>query len=70
LRLSLKSKEALIQCLKEEKSQMASPDENVSSRELQRLSAAQKEEKERESEVRQQCLKEGWWCVQYLLCGQ
>uniref|UniRef100_A0A8C0X4M3 CDK5 regulatory subunit-associated protein 2 n=1 Tax=Castor canadensis TaxID=51338 RepID=A0A8C0X4M3_CASCN len=53
LRLSLKSKEALIQCLKEEKSQMASPDENVSSRELQRLSAAQKEEKERESEAAQ-----------------
>ncbi|KAK7799801.1 hypothetical protein U0070_023235 [Myodes glareolus] len=34
LNLSLKSREVLIQCLKEEKSQMASPDENVSSGEL------------------------------------
>ncbi|KAF6327072.1 CDK5 regulatory subunit associated protein 2 [Rhinolophus ferrumequinum] len=50
LKLSLKSKEALIQCLKEEKSQMASLDENVSSGELQGLSAALREEKERETE--------------------
>ncbi|KAM6170018.1 LOW QUALITY PROTEIN: CDK5 regulatory subunit-associated protein 2 [Rhynchocyon petersi] len=50
LKLSLKSKEALIQCLKEEKSQMASVDENVSSGEL-RLSAAPREEKERETEA-------------------
>ncbi|KAG8518799.1 CDK5 regulatory subunit-associated protein 2, partial [Galemys pyrenaicus] len=51
LKLSLKSKEALIQCLQEEKSQMASPDGNVSSGELRGLSAAQREEKEREAEV-------------------
>ncbi|XP_052032610.1 CDK5 regulatory subunit-associated protein 2 isoform X2 [Apodemus sylvaticus] len=50
LKLSLKSKEALIQCLKEEKSQMASPDENVSSGELRGLSATLREEKEREAE--------------------
>uniref|UniRef100_A0A671FLW6 CDK5 regulatory subunit-associated protein 2 n=1 Tax=Rhinolophus ferrumequinum TaxID=59479 RepID=A0A671FLW6_RHIFE len=53
LKLSLKSKEALIQCLKEEKSQMASLDENVSSGELQGLSAALREEKERETEAAQ-----------------
>ncbi|XP_016011423.2 CDK5 regulatory subunit-associated protein 2 isoform X2 [Rousettus aegyptiacus] len=53
LKLSLKSKEALIQCLKEEKSQMASPDENVSSGGLQGLSAALREEKERETEAAQ-----------------
>ncbi|XP_029395947.1 CDK5 regulatory subunit-associated protein 2 isoform X3 [Mus pahari] len=50
LKLSLKSKEALIQCLKEEKSQMASPDENVSSAELRGLSATLREEKERDAE--------------------
>lgn len=50
LKLSLKSKEALIQCLKEEKSQMASPDENVSSGELRGLSATLREEKERDAE--------------------
>ncbi|KAM6183803.1 CDK5 regulatory subunit-associated protein 2 [Erethizon dorsatum] len=50
LKLSLKSKEALIQCLKEQKSQMASPDENVSSGELRGLSAARREEKERGAE--------------------
>ncbi|XP_007966431.3 CDK5 regulatory subunit-associated protein 2 isoform X2 [Chlorocebus sabaeus] len=53
LKLSLKSKEALIQCLKEEKSQMASPDENVSFRELRGLCAAPREEKERETEAAQ-----------------
>ncbi|XP_069332824.1 CDK5 regulatory subunit-associated protein 2 isoform X2 [Eulemur rufifrons] len=53
LKLSLKSKDALIQCLKEEKSQMASPDENVSSGELRGLSAALREEKERETEAAQ-----------------
>lgn len=53
LKLSLKSKEALIQCLKEEKSQMASPDENVSSGELRGLSATLREEKERDAEERQ-----------------
>uniref|UniRef100_A0A8C2P9S5 CDK5 regulatory subunit-associated protein 2 n=1 Tax=Capra hircus TaxID=9925 RepID=A0A8C2P9S5_CAPHI len=52
LKLSLKSKDALIQCLKEEKSQMASPDETVSSGELQGLSAAfsQAAQMEREKE--------------------
>ncbi|CAO2587864.1 CDK5 regulatory subunit-associated protein 2 [Lemmus lemmus] len=50
LKLSLKSKEALIQCLQEEKSQMASPDENVSSGELQGLSATLREAKERDAE--------------------
>ncbi|XP_064147604.1 CDK5 regulatory subunit-associated protein 2 isoform X2 [Loxodonta africana] len=59
LKLSLKSKEALIQCLKEEKSQMASPDENVSSGELRGLSAALREEKERETEaIHMECQKE------------
>uniref|UniRef100_A0A8D2D3N6 CDK5 regulatory subunit-associated protein 2 n=1 Tax=Sciurus vulgaris TaxID=55149 RepID=A0A8D2D3N6_SCIVU len=53
LKLSLKSKEALIQCLEEEKSQMASPDEDVSSGELRRLSAALREEKERDTEAAQ-----------------
>ncbi|XP_063643226.1 CDK5 regulatory subunit-associated protein 2 isoform X13 [Pan troglodytes] len=53
LKLSLKSKEALIQCLKEEKSQMASPDENVSSGELRGLCAAPREEKDRETEAAQ-----------------
>ncbi|XP_069868701.1 CDK5 regulatory subunit-associated protein 2 isoform X4 [Dipodomys merriami] len=46
LKLSLKSKEALIQCLKEGKSQMASPDENVASGELGGLSTALKEAEE------------------------
>ncbi|KAH0507429.1 Multiple epidermal growth factor-like domains protein 9 [Microtus ochrogaster] len=50
LKLSLKSKEALIQCLQEEKSQMASPDENVSSGELRGLSATLREAKERDAE--------------------
>lgn len=50
LKLSLKSKEALIQCLKEEKPQMASPDESVSSGELRGLSATLREEKERDAE--------------------
>uniref|UniRef100_A0A8C6DV25 CDK5 regulatory subunit-associated protein 2 n=1 Tax=Moschus moschiferus TaxID=68415 RepID=A0A8C6DV25_MOSMO len=53
LKLSLKSKDALIQCLKEEKSQMASPDETVSSGELQGLSAAQRGDREREAEAAQ-----------------
>ncbi|XP_054440445.1 CDK5 regulatory subunit-associated protein 2 [Pteronotus mesoamericanus] len=53
LKLSLKSKEALIQCLKEEKSQMVSPDENMSSGELRGPSAALREEKERETEAAQ-----------------
>lgn len=52
LKLSLKSKDALIQCLKEEKSQMASPDEAVSSGELQGLSAALRGDREGEAEVR------------------
>ncbi|XP_040338059.1 CDK5 regulatory subunit-associated protein 2 isoform X2 [Herpailurus yagouaroundi] len=51
LKLSLKSKEALIQCLKEEKSQMARPDESVSSGELRGLSAAPRGEKERDAEA-------------------
>ncbi|XP_055463511.1 CDK5 regulatory subunit-associated protein 2 isoform X6 [Psammomys obesus] len=51
LKLSLKSKEALIQCLKEEKSQMASPDANVSSGELRGLSATLRKEKERDGEA-------------------
>ncbi|XP_028610464.1 CDK5 regulatory subunit-associated protein 2 isoform X3 [Grammomys surdaster] len=54
LKLSLKSKEALIQCLKEEKSQMASPDENVSSGELRGLTATPREEKERDAEELQE----------------
>ncbi|CAO2587866.1 CDK5 regulatory subunit-associated protein 2 [Lemmus lemmus] len=49
LKLSLKSKEALIQCLQEEKSQMASPDENVSSGELRGLSTTLREAKERDA---------------------
>uniref|UniRef100_A0A8C4MXB1 CDK5 regulatory subunit-associated protein 2 n=1 Tax=Equus asinus TaxID=9793 RepID=A0A8C4MXB1_EQUAS len=53
LKLSLKSKEALIQCLEEEKSQMASSDKNVSSGELQGLSAALRGEKESETEAAQ-----------------
>ncbi|XP_041488388.1 multiple epidermal growth factor-like domains protein 9 [Microtus oregoni] len=53
LKLSLKSKEALIQCLQEEKSQMASPDENVSSGELLGLSATLREAKERDAEAAQ-----------------
>ncbi|XP_059956605.1 CDK5 regulatory subunit-associated protein 2 isoform X2 [Mesoplodon densirostris] len=53
LKLSLKSKEALIQCLKEEKSRMASPDENVSSGELRGLSAALRGDEERETEAAQ-----------------
>ncbi|XP_045325533.1 CDK5 regulatory subunit-associated protein 2 isoform X12 [Leopardus geoffroyi] len=51
LKLSLKSKEALIQCLKEEKSQMACPDESVSSGELRGLSATPRGEKERDAEA-------------------
>ncbi|CAN0465553.1 unnamed protein product [Rangifer tarandus platyrhynchus] len=53
LKLSLKSKDALIQCLKEEKSQMASPDEAVSSGELQGLSAALRGDREGEAEAAQ-----------------
>ncbi|XP_030877120.1 CDK5 regulatory subunit-associated protein 2-like [Leptonychotes weddellii] len=53
LKLSLKSKEALIQCLKEETSQMACPDESVSSGELQALSAAPRGEQERGAEAAQ-----------------
>ncbi|XP_004411600.1 PREDICTED: CDK5 regulatory subunit-associated protein 2 [Odobenus rosmarus divergens] len=53
LKLSLKSKEALIQCLKEEKSQMACPVESVSSGELQALSAAPRGEQERGAEAAQ-----------------
>ncbi|KAL1776267.1 CDK5 regulatory subunit-associated protein 2 isoform X2 [Sigmodon hispidus] len=56
LKLSLKSKEALIQCLKEEKSQMASPDEDVSSGELRGLSATLSKEKEKDVEAAQR----GW----------
>ncbi|XP_042769875.1 CDK5 regulatory subunit-associated protein 2 isoform X6 [Panthera leo] len=51
LKLSLKSKEALIQCLQEEKSQMACPDESMSSGELRGLSAAPRGEKERDAEA-------------------
>uniref|UniRef100_A0A8P0P1Q1 CDK5 regulatory subunit-associated protein 2 n=1 Tax=Canis lupus familiaris TaxID=9615 RepID=A0A8P0P1Q1_CANLF len=50
LKLSLKSKEALIQCLKEEKSQLACPGERVSSGELRGLSAAPRGEQERGAE--------------------
>ncbi|XP_040097709.1 CDK5 regulatory subunit-associated protein 2 isoform X3 [Oryx dammah] len=53
LKLSLKSKDALIQCLKEEKSQMASPDETVSSGEFQGLSAALRGDGEGEAEAAQ-----------------
>ncbi|XP_076701721.1 CDK5 regulatory subunit-associated protein 2 isoform X4 [Callospermophilus lateralis] len=53
LKLSLKSREALIQCLEEEKSQTACLDENVSSGELRRHSAALREEKERDAEAAQ-----------------
>ncbi|XP_057577669.1 CDK5 regulatory subunit-associated protein 2 isoform X17 [Hippopotamus amphibius kiboko] len=53
LKLSLKSKEALIQCLKEEKSQMASPDASMSSGELRGLSAALRGNQERETEAAQ-----------------
>ncbi|KAM8802867.1 CDK5 regulatory subunit-associated protein 2 [Rhynchonycteris naso] len=53
LKLSLKSKEALIQCLTEEKSQMAAPDESVSSGELRGLAAAQRGERERNTEAAQ-----------------
>uniref|UniRef100_A0A8C2P537 CDK5 regulatory subunit-associated protein 2 n=1 Tax=Capra hircus TaxID=9925 RepID=A0A8C2P537_CAPHI len=56
LKLSLKSKDALIQCLKEEKSQMASPDETVSSGELQGLSAREKERNRFEERI--QALRE------------
>ncbi|XP_039090553.1 CDK5 regulatory subunit-associated protein 2 isoform X3 [Hyaena hyaena] len=52
LKLSLKSKEALIQCLKE-KSQMAGPDASVSTAELRGLSAAPRGEEEREAEAAQ-----------------
>lgn len=47
----MKSKEALIQCLKEEKSQLARPGERVSSGELRGLSAAPRGEQERGAEV-------------------
>lgn len=50
----MKSKEALIQCLREEKSQMVPAAENVSSGELRGLSAACRAEKERETVVRPQ----------------
>ncbi|XP_048972380.1 CDK5 regulatory subunit-associated protein 2 isoform X9 [Canis lupus dingo] len=53
LKLSLKSKEALIQCLKEEKSQLACPGERVSSGELRGLSAAPRGEQERGAEAAQ-----------------
>ncbi|KAF6123570.1 CDK5 regulatory subunit associated protein 2 [Phyllostomus discolor] len=58
LKLSLKSKEALIQCLKEERSQMVSPGEDVSSAELRGLPAALREEKGRETEALQEDLRE------------
>lgn len=48
----MKSKEAVIQSLKEEKSQVASPEENIASEELRGLSATLREEKERGSKVR------------------
>lgn len=51
MKLSLKSIEALIRCLKKENPQMSSPDENVSSGELRGLSANLREEKERDAEV-------------------
>ncbi|XP_044120966.1 CDK5 regulatory subunit-associated protein 2 isoform X2 [Neovison vison] len=53
LKLSLKSKDALIQCLKEEKSQMACPDERVSSGELRGLSAAPRGDQEGGAEAAQ-----------------
>ncbi|XP_038538501.1 CDK5 regulatory subunit-associated protein 2 isoform X3 [Canis lupus familiaris] len=58
LKLSLKSKEALIQCLKEEKSQLACPGERVSSGELRGLSAAPRGEQERGAEALQEDLRE------------
>ncbi|XP_042636312.1 CDK5 regulatory subunit-associated protein 2 [Orycteropus afer afer] len=64
LKLSLKSKEALIQCLKEEKSQMASADENVVSGELRGLSVALREEKERETEAIQMELQKERNCFE------
>ncbi|XP_032162924.1 CDK5 regulatory subunit-associated protein 2 isoform X6 [Mustela erminea] len=53
LKLSLKSKDALIQCLKEEKSQMACPDERVSSGELRGLSVAPRGDQEGGAEAAQ-----------------
>ncbi|XP_075416523.1 CDK5 regulatory subunit-associated protein 2 isoform X2 [Tenrec ecaudatus] len=53
LKLSLKSKEALIQCLKEEKSRMASADESVASGERRGRPAAPREERQRETEAGQ-----------------
>lgn len=50
----MKSKEALIQRLREEKSQMAPAAENASSGEFRGLSAARRAEKERETVVRPQ----------------
>uniref|UniRef100_A0A5F8GH71 CDK5 regulatory subunit-associated protein 2 n=1 Tax=Monodelphis domestica TaxID=13616 RepID=A0A5F8GH71_MONDO len=53
LKLSLKKKDALIQELEEAQSQMASPDENLSSGKFRDLSAALREGKKLEIEVRQ-----------------
>ncbi|XP_074149016.1 CDK5 regulatory subunit-associated protein 2 isoform X4 [Sminthopsis crassicaudata] len=57
LRLTLKKKDALIQELEEAKSQMGSPDENLSSGKLRELTAAFREEKELEIEAVQMELK-------------
>uniref|UniRef100_A0A673UDE6 CDK5 regulatory subunit-associated protein 2 n=1 Tax=Suricata suricatta TaxID=37032 RepID=A0A673UDE6_SURSU len=64
LKLSLKSKEALIQCLKEEKSQMACPDESVASGELRGLSATPRGEEEREAEAVQMELQKERHCFE------
>uniref|UniRef100_A0A4X2KKN4 CDK5 regulatory subunit-associated protein 2 n=1 Tax=Vombatus ursinus TaxID=29139 RepID=A0A4X2KKN4_VOMUR len=57
LRLTLKKKDALIQELEEAKSQMGSPDENLSSGKLRELTAAFREEKELEIEAIQMELR-------------
>lgn len=56
----MKSKEAIIQSLKEEKSQVASPEENVAAGELRGLSVTLREEKERECKVRRWGKKRGF----------
>nr|XP_020846255.1 CDK5 regulatory subunit-associated protein 2 isoform X4 [Phascolarctos cinereus] len=57
LKLTLKKKDALIQELEEAKTQMGSPDENLSSGKLRELTAAFREEKELEIEAIQMELR-------------
>ncbi|XP_036605442.1 CDK5 regulatory subunit-associated protein 2 isoform X2 [Trichosurus vulpecula] len=57
LRLTLKKKDALIQELEEAKSQMGSPDENLSSGKLRELTAAFREDKKLEIEAVQMELR-------------